>query len=479
MTDIDLTDIDLSELRQQLPGKRWFGGKGRALLALELLDAAVLDEGPEDLIVALVRVRFEEGASQLYHLPLLVTPEGRARDALDDPSRLGALGRLMAHGQTVKGARGAFHFGGPGLDPMAPPGTTVRAIGAEQSNSSVVLDDAVIVKLFRRVEPGPNPELELNRALTTEGFEHVPPHVGEAQYEGSWDGDDVTIDLAFAQAFVHDAADGWEAFVAQVRALMDQIHEADAFEDLRYLTEERAAPSLEAAERLGDASAALHVALAREELAPELAPEPIDASDLKEWAESAHASLRRLVRAGDFGLGALEEEIEARLDRLTAIADAGLKTRVHGDLHLGQTIRTPERWLILDFEGEPLRPLEVRRAKQSPLRDVAGMLRSFSYAAAAVLLERTQPGSHERARLTPWAETWEELARERFLHAYLRSAHEGRFLAERRDDLAVMLDVFEIDKALYEIDYERSHRPDWIGIPLHGIAKVVERGALR
>lgn len=477
-----MTDIDLRRLLAELPGKRWFGGKGRGVSALELIDAAVLDDPPGDsdqLVDALVRVAFDEGASQLYHLPLLLGPDGVARDALDEPARLGLLGRLMAQGQTVRGARGTFRFGGPGLDPMAPPGDAVRVLGAEQSNSSLVLDDAVIVKLFRRVEPGPNPELELNRALTAEGFEHVPAHVGEAQYEGTWDDEEVTIDLAIAQVFVHGASDGWGAFVNHVRAVVDQIHDADLPEDRRFLTEERAAPSLEAAERLGDATAALHVALAREELAPELAPEPIDASDLKQWAESAHVSLRRLVRAGDHGLGALEEEIETRLERLTAIADAGLKTRVHGDFHLGQVIRTPDRWLILDFEGEPLRPLDVRRAKQSPLRDVAGMLRSFSYAAAAVLLERSEPGSEERTSIEPWTETWEELVRARYLHAYLRSAHEGRFLPERREDLAVLLDVFEIDKALYEIDYERTHRPDWVGIPLHGIRKVIERGTLR
>lgn len=477
-----MTDIDLRRLREQLPHKRWFGGKGRAVAALELIDAAVLDDPPaggEKLVETLVRVRFAEGASQLYHLPLLVAPDGAARDALDDASRLGLLGRLMAHGQTLHGEHGTFHFGGPGLDPMAPPGGAARAVGAEQSNSSVVLDEAVIIKLFRRVEPGPNPELELNRALTAEGFEHIPAHVGEAQYEGVWEDEEVTIDLAIAQAFVHGATDGWQAFVDGVRTLFDQIHDADLPEDRRFLTEERAAQSLEAAERLGDATAALHVALAREELAPELAPEPVDPSDLKEWAESAHAALRRLVRTGDHGLGALEEEIETRLERLTALADAGLKTRVHGDFHLGQVIRTPDRWLILDFEGEPLRPLELRRAKQSPLRDVAGMLRSFSYAAAAVMLERSQTGSHERSSIEPWAEAWEELARERYLQAYLRSAHEGRFLPERRENLAVLLDAFEIDKALYEIDYERAHRPDWVDIPVHGINRVIERGALR
>jgi maltose alpha-D-glucosyltransferase/alpha-amylase len=132
-------------------------------------------------------------------------------------------------------------------------------------------------------------------------------------------------------------------------------------------------------------------------------------------------------------------------------------------------------WVLLDFEGEPARALEERRAKQSPLKDVAGMVRSFSYAATSALFERAQPDSDEWQGLEPWADAWEQLARERFIAAYISKSHEGRFLPADRDDIFAMLDFFEIDKALYELAYERSNRPDWVRIPLRGIARVIAR----
>jgi len=135
-------------------------------------------------------------------------------------------------------------------------------------------------------------------------------------------------------------------------------------------------------------------------------------------------------------------------------------------------------WLILDFEGEPARSLEERRAKHSPLKDAAGMVRSFAYAATAALYERTSPGESEWNRLEPWARAWEEAARERFLSAYLRTSHEGEFLPSDRGAVSALLDFFEIDKALYEIGYELSHRPEWVHVPLHGISRALERDGL-
>jgi maltose alpha-D-glucosyltransferase/alpha-amylase len=168
-------------------------------------------------------------------------------------------------------------------------------------------------------------------------------------------------------------------------------------------------------------------------------------------------------------------EIESRIDLLEGLPDAGLKTRIHGDLHLGQVMRVPRGWLITDFEGEPARPLEERRAKHSPLKDTAGMVRSFAYAATAALFERGGPGEPEWTRLEPWARAWEEAARDRFLGAYLRTSHEGHFLPTDRDAINVLLHFFEIDKALYEIGYELSHRPEWVRVPVHGISRALER----
>lgn len=472
--------IDTELLLEQLPERRWFGGKGRELVRVEGVDDAVIDDGPPALVVTLVQVHFGDGGSQLYHLPLLVEADGSFRDAFDDVERLRLFGELMAHGATIKGSNGAFHFGGPGLDPMAPPGSSsIRTIGAEQSNTSVVLDEAVIVKLFRRVEWGPNPDLELTRLLTNEGYLHVPAHVGEIIYEGQIDDVEVSLDLGLAQRFIADGTEGWTETVSRMHRFYDAVGSIDDVEDVRAAVEERAGDLLDAIERLGDATASLHLQLSREEMEPDVAPEAVEASDLQAWAGGATSSLRRLLKNDLPQLREVSDDIQKRIDRLRTVSDAGQKLRIHGDYHLGQVMFTPRDWMILDLEGEPARSLEDRRAKQSPLRDMAGMLRSFDYAALAALFERTELDSEEWKRLEPWADAWEAAARERFSSGYLARSHEGRFLPADRDDLVVMLDVFEIDKALYELGYELSHRPDWLRIPLKGIDRVVERGKVR
>lgn len=462
-----------------LEDRRWFGSKGKGIERATLLDVATIEDGPPALIVALCRVEIHGGISHLYHLPLLIDEDGSPRDALDEPARFRVVGDLMAHGHSVKGDYGAFHYGGPGLDPMAPPGSeSIRAVSAEQSNSSIVLDDAVIVKMFRRVEPGPNPDLELNRLLTNEGFEYIPPQVGEIVYEGELEGTSVSIDLGIAQQFVRDGTEGWSAVLDHVRVLCREIHPHDPVEDAHEIVEERAEEVLADLERLGEVTGALHVALAREELEQDFVPEPVTAHDLATWATGIRHAFQDALRTEIYGLDRLEERLERRASELEeqSPAAAGLKTRIHGDYHLGQVLLTPARWLIIDFEGEPLRPLDQRRRSQHPLRDVAGMLRSFSYAASAALFERTIPDSPEWAALEPWVEAWEELARDRYLGAYLAKSHEGKFLPADRNVLAVILDAFEIDKALYELAYERGHRPEWVRIPLRGIEKVLERG---
>ncbi|HEX2294576.1 MAG TPA: hypothetical protein VHN37_04635 [Actinomycetota bacterium] len=469
--------MSTSGLLDWLPQQRWFGHKAQQPRSVDVVDVVVLDDGPPALALALVSIYFADASPALYHLPVLLDERGNPRDATEDPSRFALLFELMAHGHTIKGDRGAIEFGGPGLDPMAPAPQTVRALGAEQSNTSVVLDDTTIVKLFRRVEPGANPDLELCRLLTNEGFENVPPQVGELVYHGEIEGEEVSIDLGIAQRFVRDATDGWDYVLAQIGALFDHVDEADVAEDHGFLVEQRAGASLEAIEDLGEATGALHVALSREESDPELASAPVDELDLRTWADGAKAYLERL-KGGVAELEAAAPAIERQIDRIKDVPAPGCKTRVHGDYHLGQVIRGP-KWMILDFEGEPVRPLEERRTKHSPLKDVAGMLRSFSYAATAALFDRAEADSDEWKRLQPWADTWEALARDRFLSSYLRKSHEGRFLAQDREALGVLLDFFEIDKALYELEYELGHRPEWVRIPVAGIARVIERGEKR
>jgi trehalose synthase-fused probable maltokinase len=470
--------VDAEQLKHQLPDRRWFGGKGRPLRETRVVDETVVEDGPPALVFALIEVAFEDGERNLYHMPLLVDGDGTPRDAFEDIERLRGIGELMAHGHTVKGTDGAFHFGGPGLDPLAPPGReSIRALAVEQSNSSAVLDEEVIVKFFRRVEVGTNPDLELNRLLTNEGFPHIPPQVGEIIYEGEIEGEEISIDLGIAQHFVGDAAEGWSEVLRHVHHVFDEIHPEDAHEDIPTLTQERNADILERLEQLGDVTASLHVTLSREEAEADFTPEPITSGDVSSWVTGVRTSLRALLRSEVEELKPLRAAIDGHIAEFANLdGDLGTKTRIHGDYHLGQVLLVTRDWLIIDFEGEPARPLEQRRTKQPPLRDVAGMLRSFSYAALVPLMER---GNSVSESLKPWAEEWEKLARDSFLTGYLRTAHEGRFLPADRDVVMTMLDFFELEKAIYEVGYERGHRPQWAPIPLHGIKMLIERGEYR
>lgn len=461
---------------QQIAGwitsRRWFASMGADDIDVEIYDSVTIDDGPPSFRIAIASIDLRGVGRRTYHLPLLIDENG-ARDAVDESRHLVTLARLMVEGTSLPGERGTFHFSAPGLDPSAEPpgGASSRMIGAEQSNSSIVLDDNVILKIFRRVEPGPNPDLELARALTGAGFEHIPAQLGEITYEGEQD----SFDLALAQRYISDASDGWTVAVGQIAELYDEAHEADAAEDIAFLTDERSSTLLENLGRLGDVTAGMHVTLSREELEPDLAPEPLTSADLHELGARIEATLNRLRDRGFAEIEGLDDHIHERIDALDGLTHIGLKTRVHGDYHLGQALLARGEWMILDFEGEPLKPFAERRAKHSPIRDVAGMLRSFNYAATAALFERAEADSEEWKHLQTWADAWEAAARERFLTAYLTRAHEGRFLPRDRETFAVILDGFELDKALYEIEYELSHRPQWLRIPLRGVAQIIER----
>jgi maltose alpha-D-glucosyltransferase / alpha-amylase len=470
--------IQVDSVAAMLPQKRWFGAKERVIAGAFLIDDTIVDEGPPPLTAALIRIDFADGGSDVYNLLLIAASGGELRDPFEkDSDRLEALGRHMAHGSTLKGRRGSFRFSGAGLDPMSEPGqSSVRSVSSEQSNSSVIFDEEIIMKVLRRVEPGPNPELEMARLLTGEGFDNIPPQVGELRYEpDQTDSEADFYDLGIAQRFLLDAKDGWQETLRYIDQLFQRASRLDS-QALRSDVEEEASDNLEGIEELGDVTAALHVMLARDGLDIEFSSEPIDSADLKQWTERAHDSLQRARRAGD--LEHLTAGVSHVIDLLATVSEPGAKTRIHGDYHLGQTMLTERGWMILDFEGEPARSLQDRRSKDSPLRDVAGMLRSFSYAATAALFNRAEPASSEWDSLKPVAEAWEGLARERFLRAYFRTAHEGEFLPDE-ESTAIMLNALEIEKALYELTYERGHRPAWARIPLEGIRHAIDREEAR
>lgn len=461
--------VDPKGLLEYLPEQRWFGFRGHAIAGIEVVDEIILSDGPPSLVIAIVAVNFE-GTVLHFQLPLVVQEDGSSRDATHEPHRLQLIGELMAQGDTVKGVTGALHFSGPGLDPLATGlgSTSVRVVGAEQSNTSVVFDEQVIVKFFRRLDIGPNPDLELNRLLTNEGFLNVPAQVGEITYEGAIAGEEIEIDLGIAQQFLAEGVDAWEHIRGQLDKLFSEVDPADAPEDRRFLIEERSGDLLDSITELGDVIASMHVTLARDESDPEIHPEVMTSDDVDELRERTESALAEADAVAD-----LHIRIRHRLEAFDQLEDLGARIRVHGDLHLGQVMSTSRGWMVLDFEGEPLRSLEERRAKRSPLKDVAGMLRSFNYVAVAALFNRCEPESDEWDRLDPWATEWESMARERFLSGYLTRAHEGRFLPSDRDVLMELLGILEIEKALYEVAYEQGHRPEWVRIPVYGIKRIL------
>ena len=340
------------------------------------------------------------------------------------------------------------------LDAVAPHEKAERArvMSAEQSNSSIIYDERIILKLFRRLQKGDNPEVEVTRALAAEGFNNVAEPLA-TQRIGDYD-------TAILQPFLAGAAEGWALALTSLRDLFG-MHDTASMPVLR-LDEPPPAPdpaqaggdfSGEAA-RLGAVTGDMHVALA-------------DAfgrhhADGRTWA----AAIARQVDA--LGPGDLDRRgAQAIIDRLTEL-DPGFAVRVHGDYHLGQVLRTDAGWYVLDFEGEPARPLAERRRPSSPLKDVAGMLRSFHYASAVARTERNDQGLGELAA------AWEDRNRQAFLRGYLRAAGPGGILPPDPECIDVVLAAFELEKAVYELGYERAYRPDWEHIPLTALRRLTE-----
>jgi maltokinase len=313
---------------------------------------------------------------------------------------------------------------------------SMRAMAVEQTNTSVVFDDRIILKIFRRVHDEPNPDAEVVDALTAAGYEHTARPLATWRRDGR--------DLAVAREFLPGGADGWQLALTSLRDLYDRrLPPADCGGDFAF----------EAA-RLGEATAELHVALAAA-----FGSEP---ADLDVW--------EAVLAAGTDPVDpALTDEVRRRL---RSARDPGRQIRVHGDLHLGQVLRTDAGWYLLDFEGEPRIPTAERRRPSSALRDVAGMLRSFHYASRAALRERHDPTDEEVGEL---AQAWEDRNAGAFLSAYLGVAEVDPLLPSDEPSLLAVLGAHELAKAVYEVGYERAHRPDWEAIPAEAVARLLDR----
>lgn len=458
----------LEALTSWIGGSRWFGGKGRDFSVTGTRRLGVLPGGPPRVAIDLVSVRYTDGEDELYQAPLVFYPEPQERlahalvgewedpdlgdahvyDALHDRNAMELWLRGFRDGSTTGGLR--FHaVAGHDVEPEV----HSTLFTGEQSNSSVLFGEEAIMKVFRRITPGVNPDIEVHKTLTTVGSDHVAALHGwlEAGPQDPHDPGSV-LHLAMLQEYLRTASDGWELAQASVRNL---FAEADLHPD------EVGGDFAGEAGRLGTALRETH-----ELLAEHFATSQRSREEMAGLASAMHQRLDQAL--------AVVPDLEASAPLVRSFFDAvsGLGPvrvqRVHGDLHLGQTLRTVRGWKIVDFEGEPARPLAQRMLPDSVWRDVAGMLRSFDYAPRAVaeLAGPTSDGAEQRDYR---AREWSARNRRAFLDAYVG---EGGLSEQDR----LLLAAYVADKAVYEVVYEARNRPGWLRIPLEGIAELGRHG---
>ncbi|MGE5339573.1 MAG: putative maltokinase, partial [Gemmatimonadota bacterium] len=488
-------------LRQQ----RWFATKGEQIERARIVDDATFDDGRNAWLLTLNEVLGPQETVR-YFMPLgLVWEEkeeerlralapaqlAKARqqaqvgglvDAVGDEPFCAAVVRAIGRRRDFSAHAGAIHFRPTaafgdivGTLPDKPLSVQVLAMS---SNSVALLGDRLFLKIYRRVREGVNPELEIGRFLTDVAkFDHCVPVAGSVDYVAK-DGQVTT--LALLQRFTPNQGDGWEFTVEYLGRHL----EAGAANPTPQAIEAHGA-YLTLVRRLGERTAQLHGAFALTTGDAAFDPEPLAAEDVQVWAQQvrsdADLTLRMLVERAGTLPPALQVQarrlLEAAprltqyIERLAQSPAVGKKTRIHGDYHLGQVLIALNDFVIIDFEGEPTRPLAERRRKQSALRDVAGMLRSFNYARHAALLH-VGHSPEQAERLAPHARSWEEEVRAAFLQSYRDAAAGAGVFAnvEQFDAARGLLDLFELEKALYELRYELQSRPDWVAVPLAGIA---------
>lgn len=470
------------ELLASAQGRRWFRGKARPVAGARIVEVIPLEVG---FAILLLAVEYASGPPETYVLPVAVGPDGNfgadaVADARFDALVLGLMrDRGVAHGE----AGDLVGVGFEGIERLAAGDLKPKVGSAEQTNSAIIYGGRLLLKLFRAVEEGPNAEYEIGRFFAT--HPDVPRAVSRlvGALEHRCPGrEPSTIGVLFE--FVPNRGDAWSVTLAAVTKFLDGT-EAGAGAPPRLANAEilrRLGPTLDRQRLLGQRTAEMHLALAQDPADPLFAPAPFDAAH----QQAILASARRLLadtldllgrRAGtlDAEARALAEEVlagRAELDRsLAAITEepiAATRIRIHGDYHLGQVLDTGTDFVIIDFEGEPGRPLAERRLKLGPLRDVAGMIRSYEYAGAAGLRARAR-GAEELGRLAPWARAFAEWAWTAFVAGYLERAQGTALVPPNPVHQNRLLDFYLIEKCVYEVGYELNNRPDWLAIPLAGL----------
>ena len=519
------TERGRAVLEEILPGylgmRRWFRSKARAMKTAEVVDVISLRPSGPPCFVTLVHTEYTEGDPETYVLPLGFRPgdeeahdlphhavvarlrteegDGILFDALSDPAFARALLDATAKRRTLPGMAGRL---------LCTPSRSLRSlmatgtldpsiVQAEQTNTSIVYGDRLVLKVFRRMEEGINPDLEMGQFLTeTVQFPNIPPVAGALEYQR---GPVSPSTVAILQGYVPNEGDAWQytldtldSYLEQARTRLPEeqsppISAAPLFDlsrtEIPGLAFELIGSYLESARLLGQRTAELHAALSSSD-DPAFAPERFSTlyqRSLYQSFRALTAQVYRLVRGAGRRIPQtvqildLEDEIMRRFRRLLELKIDAARIRIHGDYHLGQVLWTGRDFVIIDFEGEPARPLGERRIKRSPLRDVAGMLRSFHYAAyTALARETSDPVSDNPAFLEPWALFWYQRVGATFLQAYLDATPRGGILPPEGPQMRVLLEVFMLEKALYELRYELNNRPEWVRIPIQGILQQLE-----
>jgi maltose alpha-D-glucosyltransferase/alpha-amylase len=369
---------------------------------------------------------------------------------------------------------------------------------SEQSNTSIIYGDRLILKLFRRMQPGINPDFEIGRQLTEKvRFTRVPAAAGGFEYVIP--GEESST-LAMMQQLVESQADGWAHALDEIGRFFEQVegeHAPDAPGTQTYTDLIDAVPPkaiadamsgyLGTAETLGRRTAEMHLALAADSSHPAFAPEPFQKTDLELVTAGAIAQAQTALELLTSSITQLPADVDELAQRLLQSRDTLLerirsahglefvasKIRVHGDFHLGQVLWAEGDFYLIDFEGEPARPVAERRLKQSPLKDVAGMIRSFGYVAYAGLFAHISSRRAEMDRVEPWARIWQTWTTAAFLRGYFTAAAGALFVPGAPSQRDALLQLFVLDKALYELNYELNNRPDWLRIPLRGIFELL------
>jgi trehalose synthase-fused probable maltokinase len=456
----DLSFIDPELLQEWIVDQRWFASKSRQVTSFEVMQAVNLrDEAPR-LVLALVSAKFPTGSHDLYQLPLGLRPasegwsegvicegpEWTVYDALADPVQARELLQLIRSSTETPVDDGAIRFHSLNGAAAGHAGDDVRPMGVEQSNSSMVFGDSLVLKSFRRLEPGVNPDLELLRFLQSHGFENIAPLAGWYEYEGRL----VDSTLGILQGFLTGAKDGWELALDEIGSAPERF--------------------LERLGALGEVTGRMHTVLGSDAGDPAFAPEEPGPEAISLITATVDEEIERIFVAlpdDDEAVAPIlgrSQDVRERLGQMSQIGIGGRMIRTHGDYHLGQVMLTEEDWVILDFEGEPARSLPERRQKRSALRDVAGMLRSFAYAVSAAEIRGDGQSPPEG---------WEDRARAAFLDGYFRAV-EPSLLPPGQEAIHKLLSVFELEKAVYELQYELNNRPDWVSIPVASIARLLE-----